>query len=51
MEKTINKHWHILNISNTFGNGFKATPVIAFLKNTSLRQIIGTITISHNQKL
>ena len=30
---------------------FKATPVIAFRKNTSLRQIIGTNTIRHNQKL
>ena len=47
----INKHWYILNIDNTFGNEFKATPVIAFRKNISLRQIIGTNTISHNQKL
>ena len=44
-------HWHILNINNTFGNVLKATPVIDFRKNTSLRQIIGTNTISHNQKL
>ena len=47
----INKHCYILNIDNTFGNVFKATPVIAFRKNISLRQIIGTNTISHNQKL
>ena len=26
------KHWHVLNIKNTFGNVFKATPVIAFHK-------------------
>ena len=45
------KHWHVLNINNTFGNVFKATPVIAFRKNTSLRQIIGTNTTRHNQKL
>ena len=43
----INKYWHILNINKTFGNVFKVTPVIAFRKNTSLRQIIGTNTISH----
>ena len=46
----INKHWHILGINNTFGNVVKATPVIAFRKNTSLRQIIGTNTVRH-QKL
>ena len=48
--KFINKHWHILDISNKFGNVFKATPITAFRKNTSLRQIIGSNTISHNQK-
>ena len=50
IRKIINKHWHILNINNTFGNVFKATAVIAFRKNTSLRQIFGTNTIRHNQK-
>ena len=49
IRQIINKRWHILNINNTFGNVFKATPVMAFPKNTSLRQIIGTNTISHNQ--
>ena len=51
IREIINNHWHILNINNTFGNVFKATPVIAFHRNTSLRQIIGTDTISHNKKL
>ena len=51
IRKIINKHWHILNINNTFGNVFKAPPVITFRKNTSLRQIIGTNTIRDNQKL
>ena len=37
IREIINKHWHILNINNTFGNVFKATPVIAFRKNTSLK--------------
>ena len=41
----------MLNINNTFRNVFKATPVIAFRKNTSSRQIIGANTISHKQKL
>ena len=51
IRKIINKNWHILNINNTFGKVFKATPVNVFHKNTSLRQIIGTDTISHNPKL
>ena len=51
IRKIINKHWHILSINKTFGNVFKAPPVIAFRKNTSLRQIIGTNTIRGNQKL
>ena len=50
IRKIINKHWHILNINNTFGNVFKATPAITFRKNTSLRQIIGTNTIGGKQK-
>ena len=44
-------HWHILNINNTFGDVFKAAPVMAFHKNALLRQIIGTDTIKNNQKL
>ena len=51
IREIINKHWHILNINNTFRNVFKATPAIAFRKNTSLRQIIGTNAIRHHQKL
>ena len=50
IREIINKHWHMLNINNTFANVFKATPVIAFRKNTSLREIIGTNIISHNQE-
>ena len=38
-------------MNNTFGNVFKVTPVIAFRKNTSLRQIIGKNTIRHEIKL
>ena len=50
IKEIINKYWHILNINNTFGNVFETTPVIAFRKNTLLRQIICTNTIRHNQK-
>ena len=51
IREIINKHWHILNINNAFRNVFKATPVIAFRKNTLLKQIIGSDTISHKQNL
>ena len=51
IREIINKRWHILNINNTFGNVFKATLVLDFRKNPSLRQIIGTNTIRHKQKL
>ena len=51
IREIINKHWHILNINSTFGNVFKATPVIAFCINTLLKQIIGTNTIIHYQNL
>ena len=51
IREIINMHWHILNINNTFGDVFKAAPIMAFHKNTLLRQIIGTDTIRNNQKL
>ena len=51
IREIMNKHWYILNINNAFGNVFKTKSVIAFRKNTLLRQIIGTNTIRHNQKL
>ena len=38
-------------INNTFRDVFKTTPVKAFSKNTSLRQIIGGNTIRNSQKL
>ena len=50
IREIINKDWHILNINNTFGNVFNATPVIPFCKNTLLREIIGTNTNRDNQK-
>ena len=38
-------------MSSTFGNEFKSTPVIVFRINTLLREIVGTSTICHSQKL
>ena len=38
IREIITKHWHILNINNTFGNVLKATPAIAFHINTLLKQ-------------
>ena len=40
----------VINSNNRFGNAFKATPVIVFRKNTSLRQIIGKNTVRVNEK-
>ena len=37
IREIINKHWHMFHMNNTFGNVFKATSVIAFRKNTSLK--------------
>ena len=47
----INKHWHILNIDSSFKEIFNISQLmIAFRKNTSLKQLIGTNTIRNNQK-
>ena len=52
IKEIINKHWHILNIESTFKEIFnKLQAMIAFHKNTSLKQLIGTNTIRNNQKL
>ena len=37
IREIINKHWHILNINNTFRNVFKATPAIDFHKIKTCR--------------
>ena len=47
----VDKDLHILNINNTFGIVFKATPVIAFRKNKSLGQVVGTNIVRQNQRL
>ena len=49
--KKINKHWHIMNIDSSLKEIFKnLQPMIAFGKNTSLKQLMGTNTIRNNQK-
>ena len=51
IEEIINKHWHILNIDSSFKEIFNSSQLmIAFRKNTSLKQLIGTNTIKNNQK-
>ena len=45
-----NKHWHIFSIDSSFKEIFNnLQPMIAFRKNTSLKQLIGTNTIRNNQ--
>ena len=51
IKEIINKHWPILNIDISFKEIFNSSQlVIAFSKNASLKQIIGTNTIRNNQK-
>ena len=51
IKEIINKHWHILNIDSSFKEIFNSSQLmIAFRKNTSLKQLIGTNTIRNNQK-
>ena len=52
IKEIINRHWHILNIDSSFREIFNSSQLmIAFLKNTSLKQLIGTNTIRNNQKI
>ena len=51
IKEIINKHWHILNSDSSFKEIFNGSQLmIAFSKNTSLKQLIGTNTIRNNQK-
>ena len=50
-KEIINKHWHKLNIDSSFKKIFNSSQLmIAFRKNTSLKQLIRTNTIRNNQK-
>ena len=51
IKEIINKHWHILNIDSSFKEMLNSSQlIIAFRKNTSSKQLIGTNTIRSNQK-
>ena len=51
MKEIINKHWHILSINGSFKEIFNnLQPMIAFRKNTNLKQLIATNTITNNQR-
>ena len=51
IKERINKHWHVLNIYRNFKEIFNISRLmIAFRKNKSLKQLIGTNTIRNNQK-
>ena len=50
IKEIINKYWHILSINITFKEIFSNLQLIAFRKNTSLKELIGTNTIGNNQK-
>ena len=51
IKEIINKLWHILSIDSSFKDIFNnLEAMIAFRKNTSLKQLAGTNTIRSNQK-
>ena len=51
VKEIINKHWHILKIDSNFKEIFNSSQLtIAFRKNTSFKQLIGTNTTRNNQK-
>ena len=52
IEEILNKHWHILNIDSSFKEIFNSSQImIAFRKNTSLKQLIGTNAIRNYQTI
>ena len=51
IKEITNKHWHILRIDSSFKEILNnLQPMIAFGKNTTVKQLIGTNTIRNNQK-
>ena len=51
IKQITNKHWHILSIDSSFKEIFNnLQPMIAYRKNTNLKQLIGTNTIRNNKK-
>ena len=50
IKEIISKHWHTLSINSTFKEILNnLQPMIAFRKNTSLKQLIAINTIRNNQ--
>ena len=50
LKDILTKHWHILQANQSCKKGFNTLPIIAFSKDSSLKQIIGTNTIHNNKK-
>ena len=51
IKEITNKHWRILSIGSSFKEILNnLRPMIAFHKNTSVKKLIGTITIRKNQQ-
>ena len=51
IKKIIYMQWHTLSMNSSFRKAFKnIQPMIAFRKNTSLKQLIATTTINNNHK-
>ena len=52
IKETISKHWDILSINSSFKETFNDVQfMIAFRKNTSLKQLIGTNITKNNQNI
>ena len=51
IKSVVDKHWHVLQVNHELKKRFQSLPIIAFRKNKNLKQIIGSNTIEHNEKL
>ena len=51
LKDILTKHWHILQTNQSYKKTFIKLPIIAFRKDTTLKQIIGTNAIHNNKKL
>ena len=50
LKDIITKHWHILQKNQSCKETFSTLPIIAFTKDPSLKQIVGTNTIHNNNE-
>ena len=51
IQRTINKHWHLLHTDPTTATAFEEPPVLAYRKNKNLRNLIGQVHISRGTKI